>query len=298
MRPNMNLRHGRALILLITLAVVSSAATSDYPKTPEHALAPVTPESLEEFRAPDRVEVLSYQILETDSGTMPACADGMSDQGSATRALRRAFPSVPICYEWPPIDEKPRFPFVIDANERLVDVIQKLQQNTQGLLTCLLSHERIVVTAQSTARVVMDRPVAVDVAAETLGEALEQVEAAYNEEYIDFPLVVRPHSPRLMLRRRPDVTGQVQALSFTMTGRLRDLVLTVFDQMQDPALCYAVSDLNDPSGRRYFALHPIKDDAPELDKYVDADEPSQFDALLDRSSERLDNYFRQQGMSR
>ena len=288
-------RSGVVCIFLSSVAILltgPSSMASKYPPDPVEPSVAVTRESLLALRAPARVEKVAYQLVDTDKGPMPLNVDGESDLGSATRAIQEAFPTLPICREWPPNGEGPRFPFAVEANERLVDALDKWRDNSNGFVDWVLLRGRVVVTTQSLPSSIMDRPIHVDVTATTLQEALDQIAVAYNDRYSDFPLVVWPHSPRLMLRGRPEAaSGESQEIALRTEGSLREGILAVMDQMEDTGVCFGLSDIIDPQGRRYFALHPTKDDAPELDSFADADEAALHNDMLQRNTQRLEECF-------
>ena len=278
------------LCVVVILRFTSPAMASEERANPIESLVAVTPESLASLRVPARVETVAPQPVETDQGVVDLNIDGMSDQGSVPLTLWKAFPTVPLCQEWAPSGESPRFPFAVEANERLVDALDKLRENSDGFMDWALLHGRIVVTAKAPASEVMDRTVRVDVTAETLQEALEQVEAAYNERYSDVPVLVRPTPPRLMLKTRPDVQARTALFELQTEGSLREVVLTILEQMEDPAICYGLAEVTDSKERHYFALHTTKRDAPDLDTYANNEESLLHDRMLEDCNQRLDAY--------
>lgn len=139
----------------------------------------------------------------------------------------------------------------------------------------------------------MDQHVRVEIQAETLLEALEQVEKAYNDLYRDVPLIVKPIFVRLVLQRWPTDGTTTGKFGMKATGTLREVILTVLDEMRDPAICYSLTSAYDARGRRYFILDLRKDDAPDLHFYADGDEMMQHLQLSERSLQRLETYFDQ-----
>lgn len=284
----MNSRFHRFLAILF---VATLTLASKFPPDPVEPSTKVTPESLLNLRSASDVENVSYETVETDRGILPMNTDGMSDLASATGAIKEAFPTLPLCREWPAHGETPRFPFAIDANERLVDALDKLYKNSHGVVDWVLLHGRVVVKTESLASTIMDRTVAVNLESSSLQDALEQIAAAYNDRYSDFPLVVWPCSPRLMMRGSAEISGQAKDFVLDIEGSMREVILSVMDQLEDPGVCYGVSDLVDSLERRYFALHPKKDDAPELGLYEDADEAALHHTMLEDAIQRLEEYF-------
>lgn len=188
--------------------------------------------------------------------------DGNSDQESAIIAVRRAFPTVSLCRElawYPPGSDAPRFPFAIEANERLVDALDKLKQNSNGFVDWMLLHQRIVICTQSPAvkgeQYVMERTVQVDIQADTLLEALDKVEGAYNDQYPDAPPIVVTllSFPTALFEGAPGPEGKSGKLSLKTADSLREIVLTVLDQMQDPALRYHMTEMM-MDRERFFQL--------------------------------------------
>ena len=278
------------LCVVAILRFTSPAMASNEQPDPVEPLVAVTPESLASLRVPARVETVAPQPVETDQGVVDLNIDGMSDQGSVPLTLWKAFPTVPLCQEWAPSGESPRFPFAVEANERLVDALDKLRENSDGFMDWALLHGRIVVTAKAPASEIMDRLVRVDVTAKTLQEAFEQVEAAYNERYSDMPVLASPLYPRLLSKGRTDVLGETSPFELQTEGSLREVVLTILEQTEDPAICYSLSEIIDSKSRRYFALRLMKRDAPELRTYADGDEYLLHETMLEDSHQRLDAY--------
>lgn len=285
--------------IFLCIGMLNAAASSLEP-APVAPLPAVTPELLTSLRAPARIEKVDYQLVETERGPMPV-SDGLSTHHSAIRALRAAFP-VPLCKEFVYGDQEIRdrkatlrFPFAVEANERLVDALDKLEEISDGLVRWMLLHERIVLTATGPVRRdefhVMDWPLEVDIEADTLLEALEQVEAAFNKTYPDSPpLIVHSHYVQLDLQGRPEGSGQTGKFLLRTESTLREAVLSLLDQMQDPAVCYGFFASWDLQGRWHFVLRLRKDDAPQWNTYAN-DEGVIHDQLLQRAKERLEGYF-------
>jgi len=289
-------------MMTITALGISQNLTFAGPQNPPSgakSLAPVTVKTLTELRATCRVEKIAYRLTETPQGTNPT-TDGGATQGQAVSAIKEAF-QIPVCQEWAyqaASGEGPRFPFAVEANERLVDALDKLKQNSNGFMQWMLLHERIVVTAQAPASrggpYIMERSIRVEIDANTLEEALEQVEVAYNKQYSDMPpLLTDPFLPSLVLRGPP--TGK---FSLKLEGTLREVVLDVLDEMQDPALCYSLAEL-EMKNERFFALRAMRFDISVLDRPLDedasVDEIAQYrsisQSLRQNADQRLAEYF-------
>jgi hypothetical protein len=248
---------------------------------------------LTSLRAPARVQKDAYEAVQTDAGPTVSQLDGMCNQLFAMLTLGEAF-KVPYCFECVHPARSPKFPFAVESNERLVDALDKLKQNSNGFFEWMLLHQRIVLSAQppagKNAIYIMDRPISVQIGAETLQAALEQVEAAYNKQYFDLPLVVLPTSPRLVPKARPEASGETGKFVLKQEGTLREAVLAILDQMQDPAVCYGLSEMMDRKDRRYFALNVKKDDAPDLDTFADGNEVTLAVSMAQSSMQRLQGY--------
>jgi hypothetical protein len=119
---------------------------------------------------------------------------------------------------------------------------------------------------------------------------LEQVEASYNKEYSDVPLVILPASPRLALKGRPTASGKDGAFQLKQEGSLREIFLAVLDQMQDPAVCYDFAEVIGPKGCRFFELHATKEDQPDLDQYADTNEAMLHASMSQDFTRRLEGY--------
>lgn len=292
--------HALTVCALLCATALDSVASNPDGEMTAKPLLPVTPETLSALCSSTRVEEFDYQPRVIETGGVVPVSDGMSTQGSAIRALQAAF-RVPVCVEWairnrPPVghDDTPRFPFAVEANERLVDALDKLKRNSSGFLQWALLHERIVVSAQPATKDgdtgIADRVITVVIEADTFEEALEQIEAAYNRQYSDIAFVVSPDSPRLMFKGPAAVAGRAGKFLLKEEAPLREIVLAVLDQMQDPAICYSLSERYHLKNQRYFGLDVTKRDAPELNTFVDGEEARQFDSLLQSSTQRLAEY--------
>ena len=177
-----------------------------------------------------------------------------------------------------------------------MDALDKVENVSDGLVRWMLLHERIVLSATGPVPRdefhVMDWPLEVDIEADTLLGALEQIEAAFNETYPDSPpLIVKPLYVQLDLQGRPEGAGQTGTFLLRTESTLREAVLSVLDQMEDPAVCYWFSTSWDLQGRWYFVLRVKKDDAPQWNTYADAEEAAQHRQLRQRAKERLAGYF-------
>jgi len=252
---------------------------------------PITPDMPTSLRAAERIQEYSYELVQTSRGLGPI-TDGMADQGAATRTLTKAYPVLPVCQEWayaPSAGDSSRFPYAVEANERLVDALDKLKQNSNGFLQWMLLHQRIVVTARPLANkgetYIMDRSVRVEIEADTLLHALEQLEVAYNNRYPeDQPLSFDPVYLHLLMKGPSEGSAQAGKLVLKMEAPLRELVLALLDEMQDPALCYSLADTS-LEGNRFFQLRIARFDASNSD--VSADQLAQGEAIDTRSQQRL-----------
>jgi len=261
------------------------------PSTP---LSPVTPETLTELRASARIEAVDNQLTQTDNGPI-LMSDGMATYGSAVTALEQAF-RVPFCGEYAyakSADDRPRFPFAIEANERLADALDELQKNSNGWVRCMLLHGRIVTSAQRTVNkgetYIMDRRIQVELEADTLGQALEQLEAAYNKQYPDIPLIMRPWFSRLLLEGPPANSALAGKFVLKQEGALRDVLLELLEQMQDIAMVYDLSEMLSIDGLRYFAVMVRNFDASIFDKPGEG-ERAEVRSMWERSDQRLAEY--------
>jgi hypothetical protein len=134
----------------------------------------------------------------------------------------------------------------------------------------------------------MDRPIHVEIEADTLEQALEQVEAAYNKQYPDAPpFFADPMFPHLLLKGPPAVSGQTGKFVLKKEDTLREVVLALLDEMQDPALRYGLADVH--IGDRHFFDFVVKRyDAPILSESLP--EGEDYAKLRQSSQQRLDGY--------
>lgn len=310
-------RYASMACAIFLMAGFASLAETPVPEMTRPAPVPqvaVTPDMLTALRAETRHDAASWFVApganipnltnlsaadrETAMRVMAESIkeDGNSDQGSAMRALMGAFPTVSLCREWayyPPGSEAPRFPFAIEANERLVDALDKMRRNSNGFIDWMLLHQRIVISAQTPAaggeQFIMDRRIHVDLQADTLLEALEQVETAHNDQYPDAPpLVVSPLSfPTALFEGAPGSGGRSVKLALKTEDTLREIVLAILDQMRDPALRYNLSESMVKEGR-FFSLTVSRFDV-ETNNRMSMPEAC---ALVRNGEERLDGYLR------
>ncbi|HOZ45882.1 MAG TPA: hypothetical protein PLO37_14535 [Candidatus Hydrogenedentes bacterium] len=290
-----------ASIYILICMVASSATGSPSESETASPLLPATPDVLTSLRAAERIEKLNYQLVETDQGSVPI-ADGLSTHDSAIRAVQAAF-RVPVCeevlYGNQAVEVRKaqlRFTFAVEANERLVDALDKLTATTDGLVQWRMLDGRILLIRHDPLSGpdldIMDWPVDVDVNAETLLGALQQIEAAFNQQYPDSaPLLVRSMYVQLDLSGPAEDPGQTGTFLLRSKSTLREAVLAVLDRMQDPAVCYMLVASTDQQGRMHFALWLTKDDAPQWNTYASGEEMSKHQELMAEGRDRLEGYF-------
>ena len=259
-------------------------------------LIPATLETLTTFRAEKAEKISRYEMVETDRGLVPEPSE-LASMISAIGALQRSYP-VPVCKEYAyKTNQKvgTRFPYSIEANERLVDALDKLEENSGGILQWYLLHDRIIISEQPTMGkedeiYIMDRPIRVTIEADLLEEAFIQVEAAYNKLYADLPFVIMPLEPYLMLQGHPDASDGGK-FELQMEGSLREVILTLLDQLQDIDTLYGLSEIADMKGRRYYAFSLSKDFGSKLGPPMGPDTAERIIAMKERSEQRLEDYF-------
>jgi len=243
-------RAGKYLGRLPSILVPAAAASS--PR--------VTAETLARLRAATRVDPGLFERI-------MAVRKGAVTQSLAVIMLAKAF-AVPLCQErgfQPGLGDGPEFPYVIEAEERLVDALDKLKKNSNDYLKWALVDGRIVIASQTPPgkgrTFVMDQPVRVQINADTLGQALEQVEAACNRQHPDNPpFLADPRVPGPLFKRSPAAPGMSGKFKLDREGPLRDVALAVLDELHDPALCYMLTEL-ELNGHRYFAFRVTRFDA-------------------------------------
>jgi hypothetical protein len=294
----------RIAAVFIIAAVVLTSALSPTFAAPDALPSPaipgvVTSKDLTTLRATARMEELHYPDIQTDQGPLPDISKGTSTQGAASTTLKLAFPSVPFCQEWAcqaSSTVETIFPFAVEANERLVDALDKLKRNSNGFMDWRLLHGRIILSATDPsgegATSAMNRLIHVELQANTLLEAFVQIEAAYNDQFPKgAPLVNFPMFFNLEVGAFPSGT-----LALKTENTLREIVLTVMDQMQDSALCYGLSE-SAFKGGHYLDLHALRYDCRLIDSPSDSVAPvSTVDirtthTIKQVAEDRLERYF-------
>ncbi len=293
----MNLRAAVTGVIIIAGCGLTCNLAAESVVLSGKQIIPVTAETLIELRAAEHVPVFDYQLVETEIGAVPV-TDNLATRLGATVALKKAYP-VPMCLEFAYLSgpgDAFRFPFAIEANERLVDALDKLEERSEGSVKWLLLRGRIVMYDDDQNRAgkvepyIMERPIRVHIDADLLEEALEQVETAYDTQHGDIPFVVQPPLPWLLLQSRPTDTGERGRFTGEMAGSLREVVLALLDEMRDPALCYGLSERVDGMRRRFYTLTVKKDYGKNTDPHGDTDQGLQYKRLHDASQQRLAEY--------
>jgi hypothetical protein len=173
---------------------------------------------------------------------------------------------------------------------RLIDALDQLKVNSGGYVSWRLLEGRIVYTiyAEETLGnpVTLDRRLNLDIAASELGEALMALEAAWNSQYRDRPLLISCGCANVNLEL--PLTPQPLRLSGTMT--VRNALIEILKAANDPWMTYTVAENGKPGSERvYWAIRiSVKPCRSEVD--IDVSQIPGYQSL-DETRARLEGYF-------
>lgn len=168
--------------------------------------APITPEMLTTLRARGSADASRHhssaivtfkgdRLMTRDQITSIEFKENNASISTARMEMERVF-GLPISAEGPPhlsdFGTAHKFDFKISANERLIDVMERLVKATDNQVRWRLQQGRLILTTtpreQEGLLPIGDRKVQVDIRADTYGDACLQLELAYNQMYADIPL--------------------------------------------------------------------------------------------------------------
>ncbi|NLN94215.1 MAG: hypothetical protein GX130_13035 [Candidatus Hydrogenedens sp.] len=233
-----------SLVLLLFACIITSDAFS--------LNAPVTPEMLLSLRARQGMDVskdpLNVSPVMDEGQIVPTTRkENKATFDSAAYFLMRAFDidiSFEIAVDLEFSNEKRSFYYSVGINERLFDALEKLVEASEGYIRWRLLDGRIVLTAMpDDDRITAgDRILQVDIDAATMGEALSQLERAYNEQYTDVPFIFDTRDHKFFH------SNTAAGDRFRVQGQntLRDIIISLLNQW-NPIKAYY----------RLFAKHPV-----------------------------------------
>lgn len=238
--------------LTMFLLCISIAATDVFSLN-----APVTPEMLLSLRAHHGMDVSKDPLNVT-----PVVEDGQivslerkenkATLDSAESYLARAF-DINICSEGAPHTQFSKLDYVLDynieMNERLVDALDRFVEASNEHISWRLLDGRLVlsVSSKDDSFPIGDRMMQVDIDAATIGEALSQLEDAYNEQYTDVPFAfyTRDHT----FFHSNAITGN----RFRAKGQdtLRNIVISLLNQWDPAQASYSLSARHAPVHKKH-----------------------------------------------
>jgi len=217
--------------------------------------APVTLDMLTNLRAKNSYDVsrhplraiVSYEgdrLLTTDQVTSIEYKKNNATISSACSVLRSTF-DIPISYEGAPQDPSfgstYTFDYKVQANERLVDALNRLVEATNDQLQWRLLEGRLIMTVvpeeQAETTLIGDRQVQVNIQADTFGDALQQVENAYNQQHTDIPLAVHISNYEVAHKSATQKSGLVLEGNYP----LRSIVVKLLNQVDALQAEYFIS---------------------------------------------------------
>ena len=207
--------------------------------------APITPDMLTELRAFITVNA-SKPIVTIENNELVGLEE-TEDNASvidAILALQKAF-NIRISREsHPQVSQDLRFSYSITANERLVDALNNLVMSMGNKICWRLLDGRIIVTEITSEKEVpdvqaCDRVVDVNINGESIYDALLQLEAAYNDQHPDIPLVVTAPSYRAVQKSLEMKAGNPNLFVLIGADTLRNHILGLLDQFNQPFSDYS-----------------------------------------------------------
>ena len=224
----------RLVLFMCVCMITADAFSVNAPVTPELLLSLRASQGMDVSRDPLNVTPIMQegQLVSVERKWDKAALD------SAMFFLTQAF-DIHISYE-KAVDqefsaEKRSFEYSVGVNERLVDALEKLVEASEGYIRWRLLDGRIVLTAMpDDDRITAgDRTLQVDIDTATMGEALFQLEKAYNEQHTDVPLAFYTRDYGMFHSRA------VKDDRFRVKGQdtLRNIIISLMNQW-DPAKAY------------------------------------------------------------
>lgn len=182
---------------------------------------------------------------------------------------------------------------VIQPNQRLVDALDALKKSSQGFAQWRLLHGRIIITFRQPSNgasvFVMDRSVRVDIEASSWEGLLLQIEKVYNAQYCDVPLLIGTVCLALD-EEAPLIEAKGTSLfSYKAEATLREVLLSIFDKVGDPALRYGLSGYKDTQkGKPYDQIWISKPGC--TNDHETSEGRSAHIAATEERQQRLDTY--------
>ncbi|MCK5861229.1 MAG: hypothetical protein KAH38_02005 [Candidatus Hydrogenedentes bacterium] len=223
----MNIKVNAGILVISFLVCIAAKAHN----------APITSEMLTGLRAFKTVNA-SRPIVTLDENKQVVGIEETGDNASivnAIFALKEGF-NIAISREYhPEVPNDIRFLYSVTANERLVDALNNLVTATGNRICWRLLEGMLVVTEIENGKRVSevqacDRVVTANIDGESIYDALLQLEAAYNEQHPDIPLLIRaPFYP--VVQKSLEMKAENPAL-FVLAGSdtLRNHFLQLLDQ--------------------------------------------------------------------
>lgn len=269
------------LILTILAVAVSSLAARQ---------SVVTLDTLEQRRAPHNLDVediTDIQLNAERNAIVSVEADSKASAATCVRALSKSY-GLQFCVEYGEDSGSVRIPFQIRANQRLVDAMDAFRESSKGRVAWRLLDDRIVVSigVNSDGLYYMERPVEARIGATAFGEAFAQIEAAYNQQYADMPLVVDTTCLNIDPAAAISPEGEVFSLEGAFT--LREMILELVRHTQQDEYLYVSSIARDANNRPYVSVDLQRTDC--RDSFESEDELAQFREKLQARTQRLDAY--------
>lgn len=235
-------RYGVFLSALLFLALCPLTAHAIAPN------APIEPEMLLTLRASPGAGLWTYPWHKTQTPSHMAMRRTLSYGGffpGRSFGIGHCFEGAPH-RDFSPDDHS--FLFSVTPNERLIDLLQRLEQAADGHLCWRLLEGRLIFTVlpKDDSLPIGDRKVTVDINAEFLGEALLQLEKAYNEQHDDVPLGFHTTSFNFY-HSTPSAGGH-----FRIQGeeKLRNIIVSLLNQWDSAQMTYSLMTSTSLSSRK------------------------------------------------
>lgn len=272
-------------IVLSTAAIALFSMASTYAD-------PVS--TLMERRAPERVEAAQRELVADEEGNLVDMIEHeLASASEMVAALRKAYAPITISIESGVASPEERVPFDVLANMRLEDALNLMVDRSGGHAAWTLENRRLIVQFQETREgisipSVLSRPFPVRITADTIGDALLEVEVAYNAVYHDIPVEL----DRKCLTFLHSTPVPENFLTVETSITVREAILMLLDAIDKEHKMYYYAGIRQFEPGRRFVQVMLNIPPPQCrDEFESGEEYEAMWAYLAERRARVNAYF-------
>jgi len=252
--------------------------------------------TLMERRAPERIEAAQRVFVADDEGNLVDLIEHeLANNSDVISALRKAYAPIAISIEHGVAGPEERIPFNILANMRLEDALKLLDERSEGHATWTLKNGRLIVQFQETREgisipSVLSRPFPVRITADTVGDAMLEIEVAYNAVYHDIPMEL-DRKCLTFLHATPIPTDFLQD---SPSINVRQAILKLLETIDKDGVMYYYASIMQFEPGQLFVQVMLSIPPPHCrDEFESGEEYEAFLAHLAERRARVNQYFDQ-----